>query len=53
MFTEKTKLVEKRENPFYGSYKEKNIAEEIHWQNKYVNFHRQTEFAPLSKSKLE
>jgi hypothetical protein len=37
MFTEKTKLVEKRENPFYGSYKENNILEERHWQNKLVN----------------
>ncbi|ODN04055.1 Gamma-glutamyltranspeptidase 1 [Orchesella cincta] len=34
MFSEKSRLVEKRENPFYGSYKENNILEEIHWQNK-------------------
>jgi len=34
MFTERTKLVDKRDNPFYGSYKENNVLEEIHWQNK-------------------
>jgi len=34
MFTEKTKLTEKKSNPFYGSYKDSNILEEIHWQNR-------------------
>jgi len=34
MFSEKTKLVNKRENPFYGSYNESNVLEEIHWQNR-------------------
>lgn len=34
MFSEKTRLTEKRENPFYGSYKEQTLLEEVHWQNK-------------------
>jgi gamma-glutamyltranspeptidase/glutathione hydrolase/leukotriene-C4 hydrolase len=34
MFTEKSKLTEKKSNPFYGSYKDSNILEEIHWQNR-------------------
>lgn len=34
MFTERSKLTEKRTNPFYGSYKDSNILEEIHWQNR-------------------
>ncbi|CAG7731971.1 unnamed protein product [Allacma fusca] len=34
MFSEKTRLTEKRENPFYGSYKEHTILEEVNWQNK-------------------